>query len=263
MENNLDDYGILILSCDKFEDTWDPFFKLFDQNWADCPFDIYLGTNTKAYESQRVTNIFSGEDKDWSSSLKSILDQIDKKYLYIILDDLFIVEKVNSQNFINCFEFLNENNGNLMHYNPKPKPEKTVSSSYGEYGVYNCGMPYTVNVVGCWKVDYLKNLLLPGENPWNFEILGSYRASYSDGFYCVLLSPFVYLHSIEKGKWFEDAAIYLKEHNLFPDSNRDIIKNEFKLLSEIQKIYFSIFMKIPWRYRLKVMNILRKLLISY
>ena len=35
-------FAILIVSCDKYSDLWDPFFKLFFKFWPDCPFNIYL-----------------------------------------------------------------------------------------------------------------------------------------------------------------------------------------------------------------------------
>ena len=41
--------AILVNSCDKYEDAWDPFFKLLKIQWPDCPYRIYLNTEFKNY----------------------------------------------------------------------------------------------------------------------------------------------------------------------------------------------------------------------
>ena len=161
---------------------------------------------------------------------------------------------------VNHFDFLRENNGKHMHFRPVPYPNKQINKFYGEY---EKGMPYLINVVGFWEKDFLYNLLIAGESPWNFEIMGSYRASYESGFYCLLSEPFKYVHGIEKGKWFEDAYQYLDKNSLLPHNNREVIKNKLKLKSNIQKIYFNTLIKIPWKTRVQLMNMLRKLFISY
>ena len=37
-------YSIIINTCDKFEDCWDPFFQLWSTYWKDCQGKIYLNT---------------------------------------------------------------------------------------------------------------------------------------------------------------------------------------------------------------------------
>lgn len=42
-------YSILVNTCDKFEDCWNPFFKLFFLFWPDYNGVIYLNTEYKEY----------------------------------------------------------------------------------------------------------------------------------------------------------------------------------------------------------------------
>lgn len=34
--------AVLIVSCDKYSDLWDPFLRAFDRYWPDCPFTVSL-----------------------------------------------------------------------------------------------------------------------------------------------------------------------------------------------------------------------------
>jgi hypothetical protein len=43
------DLSILVNSCDSYDDLWEPYFSLFHVQWADCPYPVYLNTETKRY----------------------------------------------------------------------------------------------------------------------------------------------------------------------------------------------------------------------
>ena len=79
--NNL---TILINSCDKYEDAWDPFFKILKTQWPECEnYSIVLNTETKIYNCNylNVKNICGGKEKTWSQRLKYTLNQIDSDYI--------------------------------------------------------------------------------------------------------------------------------------------------------------------------------------
>ena len=50
MNNCKEDLTILDVSCDRYADFWEIFFKLFDRYWLDCPYKVYFGTNFKTCE---------------------------------------------------------------------------------------------------------------------------------------------------------------------------------------------------------------------
>ena len=265
MVESYENCAILVLSCDKFEDTWEPFFKLFHHYFDECDIPLYLGTNTKEFDDKKVVTVLSGEDKDWSSSLKNILAQIQEEFILILLDDLFITSKFDDEKMKNCFDFMNNSDVKHIHLKTSMKPASIINNDYGQFGVYDIGMPYTVNVIGFWNKNYLNNILIPGESPWNFEIMGSYRVSYDPGFYCLMQVLFDDLHGIEKGMWFDSSIGYLDNHELIDrrQLSRPVLKNNLKIKSVIQSKYFNIVRLVPWRLRVKLMNLLRKLIISY
>jgi len=256
------DLTILFLSCDKYSDLWKPLFYCFHTYWPDCPYPLVLGSNTIRYRDSKIKTLLSGPDKDWSSSLRNILKEINTKYVFIWLDDIFPIQPVVTKDFIDALRFLDDHNGVHMHAWPTPKPDRLVTGY--KYGEYDRGTPYRANAFGFWDTAYLRTLLLAGENPWNFEIMGSYRASFTDGFYCCLQTLFHRLHVVEKGAIFSNAYEYCRNHGIpLDDKSRKIISGNRSIQSELQKIYFNIVMKISWRNRVNLMNTLRRLIISY
>ena len=255
------DLGILVLSCDKFCDLWRPYFSLF-QEYYDGSSQVYLGSNTITFEGDKITTIYSGEDTDWSTSCRNILRQIPNKYILLLLEDIFITSKIDSDKINQHLQYMKDNKAKHIHLAPTPKPDKWVLDQ--EFGVYEKGAPYRVNVVGYWDKEYLLSLLLDGESPWDFEIKGSYRTAYDDGFYCLQKPLFSSVHILEKGRWLPEAVNYNKKHNTSLEiEKRPILSSHTNFKSNLQEYYFNLMVKIPWKFRVKLMNVLRKLLISY
>jgi len=258
------DFGILMLSYDGIADLWKPFFAHFFKNWEDCPYPVYLGTNTVGYDDARVKVIYSGEDIDWSTSFKSILQQIPHKSIFILYEDHFITSKIDTEKVAQCVQFMEESNAKHIHIEPLPKPDRLLSSQNLELGVYEKGAPYRVNELGFWDREYLMNLLLEGENCWNFEIQGSYRSSYDKGFFCLIAPLYSFVDVIEKKLWRLDGIDYCKKHDIEIDIGaRPVAQGGKSFQSKLQMYYFNLMIKVPWKFRVKLMNILRKLLISY
>jgi hypothetical protein len=231
-------------------------------NWKNCPYPLYLGSNTVSYKDSKVKTLLSGPDSDWSSSLQSILKQITTQYVFIWLDDIFPVGPVSSADFADALDFMKKNNAKHIHIQPALAPDSIVAN--GTFGVIEKGAPYRVSALGFWDVVCLKSLLIPGENPWNFEIMGSYRSRYTDGFYSLMKPLFDRIHVIEKGRYFKEAVEYCKAHNIpLSVDKRPVLSNTALIKSELQKIYFNSIVAISWKIRVAIMNTLRKLLISY
>lgn len=256
------DVTIVVLSCDKYSDLWEPFFYCFHKQWSTCPYPVRLGSNTISSKDKNIQTILSGPDTDWSSSLRAILKQIPTQYVFIWLDDIFPISPISTHHFSEVLAFMKKNDGKHLHIEPSPKPDMITSD--GRYGIYEKGVPYRCTALGFWNVSYLYNLLIPGESPWNFEIMGSYRSAYADGFYCTMEPLFSTLHVIEKGRIFSEAYDYCQTHKIpLSTVKRPVLAHTFYLKSEIQKYYFNAIKHIPWKIRVSLMNILRKLLISY
>lgn len=256
------DFCILLLSCDKHADVWPVTLGQFRKYFRNNGYPVYFGSNQTAPDDPDVIPVLSGLDRDWSSSYTRILEQIPCRKLFVLLEDLVVASPIDPGEFNECVRFMLACDAMHIKYWSAPKPDKpTAHEFFWEYGR---GAPYRATVCGFWDREYLLRLLLPGESPWNFEIMGSYRTSYHDGFYTTARPLFQSINIIEKGSWVPESLGWAARNNIcFDLSRRPTLAGRKGLVSRLQAMYFSQMLKVPWRIRLGLMNKLRKGLISY
>lgn len=256
------DLAVLVLSCDKYSHLWPAFFSTFNKYFPDCPCPVYLGANAKSFSSPKVKTLLTGDDPDWSTSLLRILAQIPERRLFIILEDLLLAAPMNTDHFMEAALFLKNSGGNFIrYYLPNPPDEDVPGQPFGRY---SRGRPYRMSVVGFWDKSALQSLLIPGENPWNFEILGSYRTSYRDGFFMMKKELCQFTNMIEKGRWYPEALRWAEQEGLeIGADSRPVLKSGSRLKSLLQILYYRIMLCVPWQTRVRWMHHLRRLLISY
>lgn len=255
-------FAVLLLSCDKYSDMWPHFMRQFRINFPAGDYPIYVGSNEIPCVEPGVVPVLSGKDVDWSSSLKKILGQINEDHLLVILEDLLISSPVDKALLDASIKFMQERK--VFHIKYWVNPPFDEPSDHPLFGVYAKGAPYRATVCGFWHRSYLLGLLIEGENPWNFEILGSYRTAYSDGFYCLVRPLCEFRNMIEKGNWIPESITWADENGIKVDlGKRPILQGKNQLISRLQMLYFKLMLKVPWRKRVALMNLLRKAFISY
>lgn len=256
-------FAVLVLSCDKYKDLWPGFFECFWRHFPSGPWKIYLGSNTFEYEDSRVTTIFSGADADWSTSYKVILEQIPERKIFVVLEDLFIGSKISKEIVINLFQFMVENDAKYIRYWANPGTQD-LNEDGVEVAEIPRGAPYRSTVCGFWDRKVLIDLLIAGESPWNFEILGSYRTSYSNGYYSTRKPLANYKNMVEKGHWISNSVYWALNNNVpINTSARPFLRGFSQLKSIIQNRLFKVILVIPWRYRVSFLNLMRKILACY
>lgn len=195
--------AVLVVSCDNYSDLWQPFFTLFRRFWPDCPYNIYLLSNFEKYEEEGVTPILIGEDLSWSDNLINALTLIDEEYVLMLIDDLFLVDQIRSEQLHEVFNWIAKEKPNYVRLNPLPKPDLPYND---HVGLVSPGTLYrTATVMTVWNKKVLSDLLRPGENAWKFEISGTVRSDEYGGFYSAwqVLMPVV--NGVIKGKWQRSA----------------------------------------------------------
>ncbi len=219
------DVSVLILSCDKYADLWQPFLSLFWQNWPDCPYTVYLGANERSYNDPRINMIHVGDDSNWSTGLIKMLNRIETDYVLITLEDFFLRTPVNTDNVRKALDFLIQSKGHTVKLIPNPKPLKNIRNV--PFGEFEIKQSYRVNLqAAIWRTSTLRQLLRNGESAWEFEVNATKRAEQiANGFYGVYSPILTYKHHVvEKGKWFRNEARYFRRQNIGCDfSAREIM----------------------------------------
>lgn len=206
MEKNIKDMlAVLVVSCDKYSDLWEPFFECFRRFWPGCLYEIYLVSNTKKSDYDEVANILTGKDVSWSDNLIYALKQIKEDYVLLFLDDLFLHHRVNTKEVSETLAWAIESGVNYIRMNPmKNKADKPFNSTIGiisKKAIYR-----TSTVVSVWKKSVLLDLLKEGESAWDFEVCGSPRSDKYDGFYAAWKTNFPVTNTVIKGKWRRGAV---------------------------------------------------------
>lgn len=256
------DFAILILSCDKYADLWAPFHKNFFRFFPVANYPVFLGSNLVPSDLPGVVSVLSGKDADWSTSCKRILEQIPQAKLFIILEDLLLASPAAEEGFEAALRYLFEKNAVHIKYWAQLPADEYSEDPW--LGIHHRGAPYRATVCGFWDRKYLLNLLIEGENPWNFEILGSYRTSYSDGFYGLARPLCEFRNLVEKGCWIPESVEWAQREGISLDlEKRPMLKGGRQFLSRAKMLYFNLILRVPWHWRTRLMNKLRRALISY
>lgn len=179
----MNNFTIIVNSCDKYEDAWDPFFRLMEINWPESEnYKIILNTETKDYicNYHNVKTVCSGNIA-WSKRLKNILETVDTDFVLFFLEDFFLRSPVNQEMFEEAYNLISEND-DIGYIGLKNTPERVFKDKNyipterffsRDLLATNCRIT-AMSVL--WRKSWLIELLDEKENPWEFENNASVRS---------------------------------------------------------------------------------------
>lgn len=248
--------AIVIASCDKYADLWEPLFGEFFSHWPDCPYPIYLVANHQHYPDPRVTTLLAGDDIDWSSTICAALDQIDHSHVLFWIDDAFLAAPVATTRLADCLARMHALDANFLRLRANPRPEQVLDA---EIGVLAQAAAYRVSLFATiWKMSALRQILRPGESAWAFELQGTERSRTLDGFYTVMNDVFSYLHGVERGIWIRPTAKALERRGYHIGYQRRPCMNRREDLGLLYRLFKSwVLHQIPERRRADALQFVR------
>lgn len=246
-------FAILVTSCDKYSDLWNPFFKLFFRFWPDCPFNVYLLSNYKITNFPKIKTINIGEDISWSDNLYRGLNLLREDYVFLLLEDAFLTDFINTNKILNLCNMVLNINANYLRMRPSPKPDK----KYNELiGVVSKGTLYRATSAVCiWKKKVLLELLKTNETAWDFEIYGSMRSDDYSRFFSTLEKYFFINNGVVRGKWQRSAIKNLKSLGIQIDlSVREVMTSEETIIYFFRELRSKLLKFFPAKYRRRIRN---------
>ncbi len=266
-------HTIIVPSCDKYQDLWAPFFSFLFKFWPDCQSPVYLFTNKGSHPDARVSVIRTGPERNWSSELKAALEQLTDDYILLILEDYFIYEPVNNEAINRLFEVARQEHADFLRLGCFPSRYNSYYPydplpGYPDLAKVRTGGRYYINLqTAIWKRQSLLDLLVDGENPWEFEINGSQRASARDFIsLCVMETkgkegihgPIMYIGgAVTKGKWMLDAIRLARKNNIRLDTGRRPVE------TRKEEVFRKLYIATPLSMRPAYQVIARKLGIKW
>ncbi len=217
---NQQDIAILVVSCDAYQDLWHPFFHCFFKYWPDCPYPVFLGSNTASYSDVRVNPILIGPDIDYSSNLMKMLDRIKQEWVILWIEDRVLRAPVDTANLARLIQLAQSRGAGYLKLIAN-HPFAWAADKTQEIAEIPKGSRYRVGItVALWHKPVLLQLLCPGETAWELERIGSGRSSNLDAnFFCLTpqmryTPPLSDIHLIVKGRLVRDARQFMKDENL-------------------------------------------------
>jgi hypothetical protein len=169
--------ALLVVSCDAYQDLWEPFFTLLFRYWPDCPYRVFLGSNYATYPDRRVTPLAIGEDRNWSSNLVKMLESIPSDGVLLLQEDFLVDRPVQTERITQLIGYAEVKEAACLRLMPIPGPDDPCGD-HPELGMIRKGAAYRVSLQAAWwrKKD-LAAIVRGGESPWQFEHLGSHRSN--------------------------------------------------------------------------------------
>ena len=234
MDNSV---SILINSCDAYEDVWNPFFHSFYENWPDCPYKIYLNTETKEYKSEfiQVTSLGVLQGKrniEWGERLRDCLSRIESDYVVMLFDDFCLEGRVDQRKIEICVEKLKKYKTIDVFYLVNAFRE-LIDNSKKTFIEVPAGKDYRLNSApGLWRRDSLIKYTDKKDNPWAWEYFGTIRIENLIHRHFLTLNgkPDIYPYNykiggaIHRGRWVESV---IKPIDKKYDLNIDFSKRGF------------------------------------
>ena len=222
----------LIFSCDKFSDLWDGNLKMFNKNWPDHDFDIYIVSDKETdRQIDGVTILCPGADVEWTDRLKYALHFVTTEYVLLTLDDYFLIKPVKSEIINRYIQLMDDGEYDYLRLFKRPKAatRNVVDGFDGVYHVDN-SVEYSVNLYTCiWRKEFLAYTVKEPRNAWNYEItLHESAVSYKAHCLVSYNDDFVILDVVRKGKILRNANRYFKKHPGIYTGNRSLQSISFE-----------------------------------
>lgn len=219
---------ILVMSCDKYSDLWNPFVACFERYWPDCPASIYLVTETLNCESQLFERVIRcGEGTQWTDRLDIALSETGTDFCMLLCDDYLLCDKVDNELIQSLIEITAENNAGNLRMLPDPAPNGVLIKGTN-VGEITRGTPYRIATqAGIWSKEYLQQFANMHTSIWGFERLGTVM---SDKFEQKILATtrhtFPFVDAVHKGKWERVGLSLCGRNNVSVDTKqRQVMTN--------------------------------------
>ena len=158
---------ILVLSCDKYEPCWKPFFALLEKYYPQHP-KCYLVTETKTCPYCETINV----DSDiWTKRFRKALKRINDDEVLVMLDDFFIRKPVDNDR-INRIKFTDD----IICYNFELRYREPLAVAPGGWDIQANKQVYLNSCQPTiWNVKKLIDRLNDDLNPqqWELQVIDS------------------------------------------------------------------------------------------
>lgn len=214
--DGFEDLTIVVNSCDKYQELWQPFFKILFMQWKELStgkIPIILITNTKDFHHPSVRVFQSGPEISWSDTFKRALKTVQTKYVLYLQEDYFLTS-LNVDRLRQLYTTMKAKNlGYMQIYGGTREIRNPLSDEPGVYYKNQFEKWRTSLQAAIWDTQTFSHLLNSCEKIWDFEVKGSTRSEGNMAPFAVVISdlPLQYLNMAAEGFLIDNYINDIKE----------------------------------------------------
>lgn len=211
---------MLVVSCDRYSDLWEPCFTLLDKYWPERDFNVYLMTNVLNFEWPGVAVIKVGDDISYADNLRKAVTQIREEWILLWLEDLLICSPVSNARVMSIIASAQRRTAGYLKLSPD-MPLSYDSESTEEVGPLPKGVRYRAAIgASLYHRPTLLRLLVPGASAWDLDRSNACD-DMSDDFMALTVRsarkpPVRYVNALIKGRRSFGTRSFLKSEGLGP-----------------------------------------------
>ena len=178
---NLNDNStLLVMSCDKYQTAWLPYFSLIKKFWPEHPSRIMLATDTFSYSDDdlQIECMLSSPGDTWSMRLKRCLEKMETDYLFFSLEDFFVQAPVKQNRIDECFTYMEKHpDVAVCRLKTSTNPDQVLGEEiFPDFFIAGANVDYRLETqFALWRKDALLSFIDESEDPWEFEEFGTKR----------------------------------------------------------------------------------------
>ena len=218
-KNNFNsDLTVIVNTCDAYSDVLSLFFEAFYEYWPSCSFEVVVNTENNLHDNYpvRVHNYKPSKFNSWGDRLLQTLQTVQSEYVLVVYDDFILEDYIDEKRINSILDLMKKEADAAVYYlintnSPMDKLNSFVDtfSKISDYSDYKLNSAPAI-----WRKSDLINYTGNHDNPWAWEVFGTYR-TFNDGkhFYSLNsnandLYPYDYTKggAIYRGKWVKSVV---------------------------------------------------------
>ena len=238
-----DRMSIVVISCDAFEDIVSGYLRFLRENWADCPYPIFVSMEDKTFVDDTVKVLPCGMGNSWTKRAIIALESAKTEYILLTVDDLYMSERVDTNDFEAALDFMDREKVDYYRIPTFKVPGQKSIDHPRNSNVELIPKNRTYGITfgsSIWRKGELLRVLGDGtKTAWDLENDFSKSAAEAElGYYDSYVADKRHLlhsvHMAKGGKWLPDAVREIREKGYELDlGNRELVSRSTDLKYKI------------------------------
>lgn len=211
----MNNYSIIISTCDKFSDLWEHHLNFLIKNWRGELPKIYL-VSDKESSFSFPNVIFLFFDGDFPERIKNACELIDNEYIILTLDDYFLINETDANRISFLVHYARKESIDYLSLFSRRADKEKIIRPLEYFEPVNLSKKYAVNLYpAIWKRTFLIGCVRETGSPWSFEA-GLSKIAFEENAKCYrnYSNSFKILDVVRKGKLLRDANKYLIKNGI-------------------------------------------------